>query len=143
MRALLDVNVLIALLDPDHIHHQRATDWLKQEIQYGWASCPITQNGCLRIMAQPAYPNSTPVASIAERLQRATSHDSHCFWPDDISLLDGDDVDWRRMIGHRQVTDVYLLALAAKQRGRFVTFDGRITAGTLCSAQPENLVALV
>ena len=63
MRALLDVNVLIALLDAAHMHHARATQWLQQEIAHGWASCPLTQNGCLRIMAQPAYPQALPLAA--------------------------------------------------------------------------------
>jgi len=62
MRALLDVNVLIALLDRDHIHHPVASDWLLANIHTGWASCPLTQNGCIRIMAQPGYPNALPPA---------------------------------------------------------------------------------
>ena len=88
MRALLDVNVLIALLDAGHVHHQRASQWLAQEIGHGWASCPLTQNGCLRIMAQPTYPQALPPAAIASRLQQATTHPAHRFLPDDYSLLD-------------------------------------------------------
>ena len=68
MRALLDVNLLIALLDAGHIHHRLATGWLASEIASGWASCPITQNGCLRILSQPAYPGARPVAAVAQRL---------------------------------------------------------------------------
>jgi len=66
VRALLDVNVLIALLDAAHIHHQRASQWLEQALHHGWASCPLTQNGCLRIMAQPAYPQALPLAAVAQ-----------------------------------------------------------------------------
>ncbi len=69
MRALLDVNVLIALLDPDHVHHRSATGWLVQNLHLGWASCPLTQNGCIRIMSQPAYPNGAPPGRIASLLR--------------------------------------------------------------------------
>ena len=72
MRALLDVNVLIALLDPNHERHEIARRWLEENIQHGWASCAITQNGCLRIMSQPAYPHTLPVALVADLLQEAT-----------------------------------------------------------------------
>ena len=71
MRALLDVNFLIALLDAGHIHHQRARQWLEQEIENGWVSCPLTQNGCLRIMAQPSYPQALPLQAVAQRLSQA------------------------------------------------------------------------
>lgn len=93
MRALLDVNVLIALLDADHVHHRAAADWLAREGQAGWASCPITQNGCLRILSHPRYPGPQPVALVAARLAEATSHELHAFWPDDVSLLDAKRVD--------------------------------------------------
>jgi predicted nucleic acid-binding protein len=88
MRALLDVNVLIALLDAGHVHHSRARRWLEQEIEHGWASCPMTQNGCLRIMAQPSYPQAFPLPAIAKRLAQALAHPAHAFIADDYSLLD-------------------------------------------------------
>ena len=88
MRALLDVNVLIALLDAQHLHHEAAVHWLKDNIRHGWATCPITQNGCLRTMAQPAYPNCLPASAVAERLREATATAHHQFWPDHVSLLD-------------------------------------------------------
>ena len=69
MRALLDVNVRIALLDAGHLHHRLATDWLAAHLDKGWASCPLTQNGCIRIFSQPAYPNTVPAAQVAERLR--------------------------------------------------------------------------
>ena len=86
MRALLDVNVLIALLDSDHLHHGRAKGWLKENIKYGWASCPLTQNGCIRIMSQTGYPNALPAAAVAERLAAAITTNHHVFWPDTVSL---------------------------------------------------------
>ena len=126
MRALLDVNVLIALLDAEHVHHEAARRWLRENIQHGWATCPITQNGCLRIMAQPGYSNRVPAPLVAERLREATATIHHRFWPDNVSLLETNTVDWERIIGPKQITDVYLLALAVEHQGRFVTFDARI-----------------
>ena len=126
MRSLLDVNVLIALLDAEHVHHEAARDWMRKDIRHGWATCPITQIGCLRIMAQLGYPHHIPSSLVAERLREATATDHHRFWSDDVSLLDARTVDWGRIIGPRQITDVYLLALAVAHQGRFVTFDARI-----------------
>ena len=74
MRALLDVNVLIALLDENHVHHAAALDWLAERIESGWASCPLTQNGCVRILAQPRYPNALSVGEAMVRLQAARLH---------------------------------------------------------------------
>jgi uncharacterized protein len=142
MRSLLDVNVLIALLDAGHIHHRRATDWLSGAIEHGWASCPITQNACLRILSQPAYPGHQPVAEVARRLAQATAHSSHAFWGDSLSLLDGANLDWQRVTGHRQVTDLYLLSLAAHNGGRFVTFDERIPLSACPLAGPDQLLVL-
>ncbi len=142
MRALLDVNVLIALLDAGHLHHERAMSWLAREATHGWASCPITQNGCLRILSQPGYPNPLPVAAVAERLAEATTHPAHAFWPDDVSLLDTGVLAWQLMMGHRQVTDAYLLHLAVRNEGRFVTFDQRITVDLVSDATPAHLVIL-
>lgn len=123
MRSLLDVNVLVALLDADHVDHARARAWLESEIVHGWASCAITQNGFLRVLSQPRYPSPVPVAEAAARLARAAASDLHAYWPCKTTLLDSKRVDWGRIHGPRQVTDVYLLALAAANRGRFVTFD--------------------
>ena len=142
MRALLDANVLIALLDAGHIHHALAMSWLEREIQHGWASCPITQNGCVRIMSQPNYPGALPAAQVAERLTEASTSPEHEFWPANISLLGAGLFDWSRVLGHRQVTDVYLLSLAMHHGGRLVTLDRRIAPEAVAGARPEHLVVL-
>lgn len=142
MRALLDVNVLIALLDEDHLHHAAARDWLSRNIGHGWASCPLTQNGCIRILSQPAYPGALPPAAVAERLAAATATDWHVFWPDALSMLDGNSVNWNGVLGSRQVTDVYLLALAVSQGGRLVTFDRAVSLHAVPRAKPEHLVSI-
>lgn len=142
MRALLDVNVLIALLDSAHVHHTRASAWLERNIDEGWASCPITQNGCIRIMSQPAYPNARPAAAVAQRLAEATAQQWHTFWSDDVSLLEPGQADWSAILGSRQVTDAYLLALAVRHKGRFVSFDGGIDLRAIPGASAANLVVL-
>ena len=136
MRALLDVNVLIALLDSNHERHEAARRWLEENIQHGWATCAITQNGCLRIISQPAYPHTLPVALVADLLQDATDTTHHEFWPD-ASLLTPGVIDWHQVRGPKQITDLYLLALAAKNQGRFVTFDKRIVRGAVLNASEE------
>jgi uncharacterized protein len=142
MRALFDVNVLIALLDVDHVHHARARAWLGEHAADGWASCPITQNGCVRIMSQPAYPNPLAPGAVIERLAHATRRPLHEFWPDDISLIDGGHVDADRVHGPKMVTDAYLLSLAVHHRGRFATFDDAIPLSAVRGASKRHLVVI-
>ena len=142
MRALLDVNVLIALLDADHASHDSAISWFAKHAREGWASCPITQNGCIRIMSNPGYPNPLPVQAVIERLANASHEDIHEFWPDEVSLLDSDVVDSSRIHGPRQLTDIYLLALAVQHKGRLVTFDTGIPLAAVRNATPQRLVIL-
>ena len=142
MRALLDVNVLIALLDAAHVHHREARAWLEAHIAEGWSSCPITQNGCIRILSQPAYPGSLPPAAIAARLAEAAATPWHEFWADDVSLLDPDRVDWRQVLGSRQLTDAYLLALAVRRGGRLVTLDRAVPLAAVPGAAEHHLVCL-
>lgn len=142
MPALLDVNVLIALLDAGHVMHAQAVTWLAGEIQYGWASCPLAENGCVRIMSQPAYPTSRPAALVAARLAEACAGPDHAFWPAEVSLLSTGLLDWSRVLGHRQVTDAYLLALAVRNNGRLVTFDKRIALDVVKGATPEHMLVI-
>jgi toxin-antitoxin system PIN domain toxin len=142
MRALLDVNVLIALLDADHSLHARATEWFTSHARTGWATCPITQNGCVRIMSHPGYPNTVPVKAIMERLAEASASTFHEFWPDDVSLLDAKVADSARIHGPRQLTDLYLLALAVRHKGKFVTFDSAVSVDAIRNAEKKHLVIL-
>jgi toxin-antitoxin system PIN domain toxin len=142
MRALLDVNVLIALLDADHLHHVRARDWLETNIATGWASCPITQNGCIRILSQPNYPNALKPSEVAARLREATEAVYHQFWGESPSLLSPGLVNWEYIVGSRQVTDAYLLALAVHHEGRLVTFDHAIARRVVPGAEERHLVVL-
>lgn len=99
MRAVLDINVPIALLDSDHSLHIPATTWFDQHARSEWASCPITQNGCVRIMSNPNYAGALPAQAVVERLAAACRTQLHEFWLDDISLLDG-------ALMHRASTDL-------------------------------------
>ena len=117
MRALLDVNVLIALLDADHSLHARATKWFASHARSGWATCPITQNSCVRTMSHPGYPNTVSVRAVMGRLAEASAGNFHEFWPDNVSLLVAKVADSGRIHGPRQLTDIYLLALAARHPG--------------------------
>ena len=142
MRSLLDINVIISLLDSGHVMHGAAIHWMERELNHGWATCPITQNGVLRIMSQPAYPNHRPVAQVAERLEEACKHASHVFWPEQISLLKKGLIRWERMLGRRQITDSYLLALAVTHGGRFVSFDQRICVDLVPDASQTHLAII-
>ena len=142
MRALLDINVLVALLDLDHVHHQAGRKWFEREVQQGWASCSITQNGCIRILTQPSYPNPVSPQRAQRLLFSATSAPHHQFWRSEISILDAEIFDHSRIHGPRQLTDTYLLGLAAHHGGRFVTFDRRISIAVVKIASPLNLVVL-
>ncbi len=134
VRALLDVNVLIALMDSDHVNNKLAWKWFEANIKSGWASCPTTQNGCIRIMSQSGYPNHFGSKAVAEKLALAVNTPHHKFWSDSVSMLDERIVDWQKVIGPKQLTDVYLLALAVNNGGRFVTFDKKIPVSLVMGA---------
>jgi toxin-antitoxin system PIN domain toxin len=142
MRALLDVNVLIALLDAHHVHHRSAMAWLEKNFHHGWASCPITQNGCVRILSQSAYPNRAPAAEIAVRLAEACAESAHAFWADDISIVPAGALDWQRLITARHLTDAYLLSLAVHRQGRFVTLDRNIPLEAVPGASSQHLAII-
>ena len=139
MRSLLDINLIIALLDSAHVFHGSAQTWLEKEIQNGWATCPITENGVIRIMSQNAYPNSQPPSKIAERLAEACQHPTHEFWPETISLVKDGVIRWQYLLGPRQITDAYLLAIAVVNQGKFVSFDQHINLSVVYGATPANL----
>jgi uncharacterized protein len=140
--ALLDVNVLLALLDSDHVDHNRAQEWLKAEIGGGWASCAITQNGFVRIISQPRYPSPITPAAAIQLLERACSTRHHVFWLCEVSLLDPKVVNRSRLHGPRQVTDAYLLALAIRRGGRLISFDRSLPLSSVPGATKDHLVVI-
>ncbi len=142
MRALLDVNVLVALLDAAHLHHSTARQWLTEHEADGWASCPLTQNGTVRILSTASYPNSIATSEATTRLSGACSNVRHEFWADDVSILDVTRVRQDRIHGPRQITDLYLLALAVAHGGRLVTLDTAIPITPVVGATKRHLVVL-
>jgi toxin-antitoxin system PIN domain toxin len=126
-RFLLDVNVLIALIDPAHVQHDRAHDWFAAKGHRAWATCPLTENGVMRIVGHPRYPSSPgSPAAVAELLSSFRRLPGHAFWPDDVSLLDRGHVEVARLLDSAHVTDSYLLALAHAHHGQLATFDQRM-----------------
>jgi len=138
--ALLDVNLLVALFDPDHIHHEPAHDWFADNRARGWATCPITESGFVRVLTNPAYGAAVVrAADLVARLRTFCASGHHQFWPDEISLRDESLFDPALVGGHRQLTDVYLLALALKRGGRLATFDRTIPLKTVVGASADTL----
>ena len=123
---LLDVNVLIALVDPAHVQHDAAHGWFHKEGQASWATCPITENGLVRIVGHPRYPHSPGIPAAAQALAGLRGLPGHFFWSDDISLMCRDHFNLDRLLTHGQVTDSYLLALARHHQAALATFDRRL-----------------
>jgi len=144
MRALLDINFLIALIDPDHIFHQRAHGWWAANADQGWASCPLVENGVVRVMSSHAYSRRIQLnpAELIQLLQELSRSSKHEFWPDELSLRDKARFVSERIHGGQQLTDIYLLGLAALHRARLVTFDQAIPVSAVPSASPKNLVVV-
>ena len=124
---LLDVNVLIALIDPAHLQHDLAHDWFARTGHHSFATCPITEMGLLRIVGHPKYPNSPgPPSAVAPALDALRALTGHQFWPDKISMADGVLIDMARLSSHSKVTDSYLLALAKAHGGRLASMDRKL-----------------
>jgi hypothetical protein len=131
-RYLLDVNVLIALIDPTHMQHDRAHDWFAAQGRHAWATCPITENGVLRIVGHARYPNSPgSPAAVAESMTVFLALSGHEFWADDVTLFDAARVDTARLLDSTQITDSYLLALAIAHGGKLATFDRHLVASAV------------
>jgi len=144
---LLDVNVLISLLDSAHVHHTAATQWFHAAAAVeGWSTCPVTENGFIRVVSHQSYPNLrlTP-AMAAQSLARFKNGfiDIHRFWADDISLTDPMIFDLAVLTGSRQTTDAYLAGLAFRKGGRLATLDGGIPWRAVCGAAAELVERIV
>jgi len=141
--ALLDVDVLVALFDPAHLHHETAHEWLGDQRASGWATCPITENGFARVVSHPGYPgHRVTVQDALERLGAFADAGDHHFWPDSTSLRRRSRVDASLLEGHGSIRGAYLLLLAAENDGRLVTFDAEVPLAAVPQARPEQLVVL-
>ena len=144
MRALLDVNVLIALFDQDHAFNDLAHSWLEANSHQGIATCPLTENGLVRILSHPGYSRQlhlTPT-EVIRRLHNFLKIQDHVFWADDLSLRDSQYFDREKILGSKQLTDIYLLGMAVKNGGKLVSFDKSIPLNSVERCRHENLEAL-
>ena len=140
MISLLDVNVLVALFDPLHLHHEAAHAWFAANRRKGWATCPLTENGLARILSNPSYPGrGTTLLDALQRLETFRLGGDHTFWPDSVSVRDASLFRGEHIGGHRRLTDVYLLALAVSRGGRLATFDRRISIAAVVGAKKSHL----
>ncbi len=138
--SLLDVNVLVALFFPEHVHHEIAHDWFAEHREHGWATCPVTENGFVRVATQqPTESGLIRATDALAHLTRFCADPHHHRWTDSISLTD-DKLFAPELIGsHRQVTDVYLLGLAKKMKGALLTFDRSIPINAVRGATSAHL----
>lgn len=124
MTALLDVNTLVAITWPNHVHHHSAVRWFTSHHQQGWATCPISESGFVRVSSNPkVIQTASSVGDAIQVLRQLRQQSGHSFWADDISIATCTEVDVSRLAGFRQVTDAHLLAIAIRNKGQLVTFD--------------------
>lgn len=142
MSALLDVNVLLALFDPSHLHHGTAHEWFRTSGGTKWATCPLTLNGCVRVFSQAGYPNIHTPADAVAMLRMGCDHPSHEFWPDSVSILDDTIFSLDEIPSGKHLTDVYLLGLAVRRGGQLVTFDRSIPWRAVKGAKAGHLKVL-
>jgi len=141
---LLDVNVLVALAWPNHLHHAPAKEWFAAHHADGWATCPITEGGFVRVSSNPhATPEAKSPAEALFLLRRLVALDGYHFWADDTSLVHSDLIDSHKIVGHRQVTDAHLLALALRHGGRLASFDRGLRDIVPAGTMPEELLVIL
>jgi uncharacterized protein len=126
---LLDVNALLALLWPEHQFHRTMSSWFQQHARRGWATCPITQMGFVRIVSSPSFTkHAAKIGDALQLLHLNIAHPNHEFWADDVAVPQSIKRWGMPLQGHRQITDAYLLGLAMHHKGRLATFDRSIAA---------------
>lgn len=142
-KSLLDTSVLIALCDPSHSMHGAALGWLGQ-VTDGVATCPIVENGAVKILSQPKYVSGTPISTATAVLavREIRNVPGYEFWADDVSLLDAKVFDATALMGPAQITDSYLLALAVKREAILVTLDTRLMLSAVAGASIRHLHVL-
>lgn len=137
---LLDVNVLVSLMDSAHVHHGVTVAWFERSAIRGWATCPLTENGFLRVLSHVSYPNLRLTAAMAAEslvgLKTAFAA-AYEFWPDHISMTDKKVFDLKVLSGARQISDAYLAGLAFRKGGRLATLDAAIPWQAVHGAGPE------
>jgi hypothetical protein len=143
VRYLLDVNVWVALLDEAHVFHAQALAFIDRPT-LKMATCPLVENGVIRVLNLPGYSKFGPAGfeSVSQKLDAICAELEHEFWPDGVSLRTAGVVNWPRVMGHNQITDVYLLALAVSNQGCLATLDHDVSLNTIVGATSRNLLLL-
>jgi uncharacterized protein len=143
VRYLLDVNVWVALFDESHVHHTLALGFIDKP-QLKIATCPLVENGVIRVLNIPRYSVHGPLGfeTVRSKLDEICQSLNHEFWPDSVSLRNDTSVDWSRVLGHNQITDVYLLALVVSKKSCLVTLDHRMALSAVRGARAEHLMLL-
>jgi uncharacterized protein len=139
---LLDVNALVALHDSSHQFNARVYNWFSSERDEPWTTCPITENGFVRILSQPSYKGSVSPGLAADLLRSTIGETDHERWPDDVSIIDSSVIRYQHILGHRQITDTYLLALVVNRSGRLVTLDAAMPIDAVVGATKAHVVML-
>jgi toxin-antitoxin system PIN domain toxin len=143
LTSLLDVNLLVALAWPNHVHHEVALDWFKKHQRQGWATCPVTQSGFIRVSSNRALiPEARTPEEAAALLREIVDLSGHEFWADDIALVGSPFVDMSKVHGFRQVTDAHLLALAIRHSGRLATLDRSVRVLAPAGSDPDEVVVM-
>jgi toxin-antitoxin system PIN domain toxin len=136
---LLDVNVLLALFDPMHVHHAAAHRWFAAVGRNAWATCPLTENGFVRVASHPSYRNRPgDAAAVLAMLRQFCAEDGHRFWSADLSIRDL--LKPGAVITHTQITGIYLLGLAIGNSGKFATLDQRISVDAVAGGDDALVV---
>lgn len=142
--ALLDVNVLVALAWPNHVHHVLSISWFQEHSSWGWATSPVTQSGFVRVSSNArVIPEAKTPAEALLLLERIVSMPDHRFWKDDVSLVDSKTIAKERLVGHGQVTDAHLLALAIRHEGRLATLDAGVARIVPEGFEAGEVIALI
>jgi len=142
--SLLDVNLLIALAWPNHVHHRESLRWFDRNRKLGWATSPVTQSAFVRVSSSSRIlPGARTPREALELLRRIVALPDHVFWEDDISIAASDLVDETKLLGHRQITDAHLLAVALRHGGRLATLDRGVTSVVPASHSAEDVICLV
>ncbi len=142
--ALFDVNLLVALAWPNHVHHAVAHSWWQRRGEIPWASCPQTEFGFVRISSnRRVFPEAKSPGEAIRLLERIVALPGHAFWPDEVSVLSAEWIDRERLVGHRQVADAHLVALAICHGGRVATFDQGLREIVPKGADRDRLVEVL
>lgn len=141
---LLDANLLIALAWPQHVHHAQAHEWFANVGRAAWATCPLTELAFIRISSNPKIiPQAVTPREALTMLMKITGLPGHRFWSDEVTPTKAATFDSLALVGHRQVTDAYLLALAQHHKGKLATLDRGVVELVKAHAERARHVVVV